>query len=313
MAQDRYGHCTAFGGLPARTFEPDDEVPADVSAFAWRVEAVDHDASHEVFAGKLDALAARGGDRVRALVLGAWGFSDGNAFPLDAVLDVAPRLSGLRALYLADLVSEESEISWIEHGDITPVLAAFPALEVLRVRGGTGLGLDPFRHTALRELAFETGGLPSGVVTAVGDSDLPALRHLELWLGVEEYGGDSTVDDLDEVLDGGGLPALRVLGLCNSPRSDAIAATVVGAPVTARLTELDLSLGTLGDEGAEALIAGRAALSHLRRLDLHHHYVSPEVGARLVAALPGVEIDLSERQRPRAWERTDRRYTAVSE
>jgi hypothetical protein len=311
MAVDGYGHAESFGGLPTRDFDPTGELPEDVSAFAWRVEAIDHGASPKVFAAKLAALAERGGDEVRALVLGAWGF--GGAFPLHALLDVAPRLSGLRAVYLADLVPEESEISWIEHGDITPLFAAFPGLEVLRVRGGTGLRLDPFRHDALRALVCESGGLPAGVVTAIGSSVLPALELLELWLGVEDYGGDSTMDDLDGVFEGAGLPALTVLGLCNSPRTDAIAARVVDAPVTARLDVLDLSLGTLGEEGVEALIAGRAALSHLSRLDLHHHFVPAEACARLVDALPGVEVDLSERQRPIAWAAPHSRFTAVSE
>ncbi|GIJ43189.1 hypothetical protein Val02_00750 [Virgisporangium aliadipatigenens] len=306
-----YRHCESFGGLPVRVFAPDDEELGEPSAFAWRVEEAGYPAPVGGFEGKLAALAERGGDAVRSLVLGTWGFADGNAFPLEALLDVAPRLTGLRALFLADLTPEESEISWIEHDDITPLFAAFPALEALRVRGS--VLLSPVAHPALTELAFESGGLPSETVRALGDCDLPALRHLELWLGVPEYGGDTEVDDLAGVLEGGLLPALENLGLCNSPVSDALAAAAVDAPITAQLDVLDLSLGTLGDTGAEALIAGRAKLAHLQRLDLHHHWITPEARARLVAALPGVEVDLSEFIRPGLYERKDRRYTAVSE
>ena len=41
----------------------------------------------------------------------------------------------------------------------------------------------------------------------------------------------------------------------------------------ARLKTLDLSMGVLSDVGAEALLAGQP-LTHLRRLDLHHHFLS---------------------------------------
>lgn len=50
------------------------------------------------------------------------------------------------------------------------------------------------------------------------------------------------------------------------------------------LTELDLSMGTLGDEGAAALLAGRP-LPHLSRLDLHHHYLSGVADSRKIDRL----------------------------
>ncbi|MEU8760445.1 leucine-rich repeat domain-containing protein, partial [Streptomyces sp. NPDC048659] len=93
--------------------------------------------------------------------------------------------------------------------------------------------------------------------------------------------------------------ALRSLGLRNSHIQDAVAAAVAGAPVVARLEELDLSMGVLGDQGAEALLAGQP-LTHLRRLGLSHHYISPEVAERLTAALAphGVVVDLDDAQTP---------------
>ncbi|MDW5330698.1 leucine-rich repeat domain-containing protein, partial [Plantactinospora sp. KLBMP9567] len=80
-------------------------------------------------------------------------------------------------------------------------------------------------------------------------------------------------------------------------------------PVVARLRELDLSLGILSDEGAAALLAGQP-LTHLRRLDLHHHYIGAELADRLVAALPGVEVELTEAALPDGY---GDRYVAVGE
>nr|BFE77740.1 hypothetical protein GCM10020093_003410 [Planobispora longispora] len=146
--------------------------------------------------------------------------------------------------------------------------------------------LRPVRHESLRVLRFESGGLPGHVVRATGACDLPALEHLEMWLGVERYGGDATAADLEPILSGERLPALRHLGLQDSAMQDEIAAAVATAPVVARLESLALSMGVLTDEGAEALLSGQP-LTHLKRLDLHHHFLSDAMTERVRAALPG--------------------------
>ncbi|GIJ56568.1 hypothetical protein [Virgisporangium aurantiacum] len=200
-------------------------------------------------------------------------------------------------------------MSWIKVGAVHRLLDAYPRLRVLRVRGSMDtLSFAPVRHAAVRELAFETGGLGRGILAGVVASDLPALEHLELWLGVDRYGGDITVDDLAPLLGGATFPGLRRLGLRNAEFADRLAAAVAAAPVVAGLTEVDLSLGMLGDEGAAALLAGQP-LTHLRRLDLHHHFLSAAMADRLVAELPGVDVDVSDRQSAEEWGR----FTAVSE
>ncbi|WP_308212416.1 hypothetical protein [Actinomadura madurae] len=143
---------------------------------------------------------------------------------------------------------------------------------------------------------------------AVGASDLSNLEHLDLWLGEDGYGGDSTVADLAPLLSGERLPALRHLGLEDSEIEDEIAAAVAGAPVVARLESLSLAMGILTDQGAEALLSGQP-LTHLRRLDLHHHFLSDAMMERVRAALPGVEIDLDHQE----TNDTDWHYIAVSE
>ncbi|MFC6680091.1 STM4015 family protein [Nonomuraea ferruginea] len=187
-------------------------------------------------------------------------------------------------------------------------MEAYPRLTRLEVRGGSGLGLSPVRHQALRILRVETGGLPGEMTRAIAASDLPALEHLELWLGEENYGGDTAVSDLAPILSGERLPALRHLGLQDSEIQDEIAAAVATAPVVARLESLGLSMGALTDAGAESLLTGQP-LTHLRALDLHHHYLTASMMRRVADALPGVRVDLSEQETPEE----DWRYIAVSE
>ncbi|MEV4628502.1 STM4015 family protein [Micromonospora sp. NPDC049523] len=288
-------HLTEFAGRPVVVFDPEEELPADPGAVAWRLTA-EYDTSGEDFAGLVEQFLGKVEPAsVQALIVGQWGSAYEEKAPVELLVGLAARLTGLRALFLGEMTFEECEISWIQQTDVTPLLVAYPELETLRVRGADGLVVTPTRHEALRELAFESGGLPAAVVRAVGECDLPGLTHLELWLGTDNYGGDATVEDLAPILAGTRLPALTYLGLRDAEIADPVAAALAGAPVVARLQTLDLSLGILSDTGAAALLAGQP-LTHLRRLDLHHHFVSEDMAARLVAELPGVEVDLSDVQ-----------------
>ncbi|MFB4317954.1 STM4015 family protein [Actinomadura sp. 21ATH] len=256
---------------------------------AWRIRTYhDGPSFDDVFAAFFEQVDAA---QVTHLVIGFYNSRDAPGAPVDRLVDAAGRLPRLRALFLGDIVSEEEEISWIRQGDITPLFAAFPGLGRLDVRGGPGLALRPVAHESLRMLRLESGGLPGRVVRAVHESDLPALEHLDLWLGSPAYGGDARIEDLQPILNGARFPALRHLGLEDSEIQDEIAQAVAGAPVVARLESLSLALGVLTDTGAEALLSGQP-LTHLDLLDLRHHFLSDAMMDRLEDALPGTEVDL---------------------
>ncbi len=315
---------TTLHGLPVYDFPVEGEEAGPLPAageVAWKLSRyqllTDGESFETCWNRFLDTVDL---SQVRALVLGsgAYGSEDDGDDPAetaDRLVAAAGRLSGLEALYLADVSCEEAELSWIVQGDVTPILAAYPRLRELGVRGsgggfdgGPGLRLTPLRHEHLRILRLENGGLPGEVARAVAASDLPALRHLDLWLGTDYYGCTTTLADLAPILDGDRLPALRHLGLRNSEIQDEIAAALAGAPVVARLASLHLGLGTLSDAGAEALLSGQP-LTHLEELDLRHHFLSEPMMRRLREVLEpsGVKVDLEER------EQSTNRYVAVGE
>ncbi|MFC7241970.1 STM4015 family protein [Catellatospora aurea] len=302
-------HITTFAGLPVAEY-PADLGKASRAGSAWRLEDPDYDHTGQ-FEERLEALAAQDwANQVTALVIGNWGGAYDTAPPIGLLAATLPRFTRLRALFLGEITFDECEISWIQQADITPLLEALPKLEMLTVRGATGLGLKPVRHTGLREFTIESGGLPADVVRAVAECDLPALTHLELWLGTDNYGGDADVDDLAPILAGTRLPALTSLALRDAEIADLVAVALAGAPVVARLRKLDLSLGMLSDTGAAALLAGQP-LTHLDKLDLHHHFIGAAVLERLTAELgeAGVTLDVSEGSDAGR----DDRYIAVSE
>ncbi|MEW2076236.1 STM4015 family protein [Streptomyces sp. NPDC013433] len=313
-------HLKELYGLPAFTFPGRGESAKlpEPDAVAWRIAAGvygDEEGWVETFDRFCSAVDTT---RVRALIVGIWedAYDSGPSDVIEALVAARDRLPALRAVFLGDIESEECEISWITQTDVTPLLAGFPALEELGVRGGQELEFPAVRHDALRKLVMETGGLPVGVVRGVAASELPALEHLDLWLGTSWYGADSEAADLAPILSGARLPRLRHLALRNSEIQDEVAAAVASAPVVARLEVLDLSMGTFGDEGATALLGGQP-LTHLEKLDLHHNYLSEPLRQRIRETLEpaGVELDLDKDDAD--WDKDDdgtvHRYVSVGE
>ncbi|MDI2131553.1 STM4015 family protein [Yinghuangia seranimata] len=320
-------HLTEFGGLPVVRFADDgpeahDSTPAGSVAWKlgldawWRERGparTPADAFREQFARFADTVDTAG---VTALVIGVWGEpGESSGTAVDCLERYADRFPGLRAVFLGDVVPDECEISWLDQAAFTLVLQAFPLLEELGVRGGGGYRPVPLTHERLRWLTFESGNLSGRVVRCVAESAFPALEHLEIWCGDADYGADVEPGDVDRLVDtlGRGAPDLGSLGLRNCGFTDHVAAVLAAAPVTARLHTLDLSLGTLGDVGAEALLAGQP-LTRLRRLDLHHHYLSRAMARRVLDTLvpAGVSVDVTQGRLRENAERFER-YVAVAE
>jgi hypothetical protein len=273
-------HLEEFGGLPVVGFSrhPDAPLPVVDGKAAFRIDCY-YDDEYSDWGGDwiefIDIwerfLAKADTTRVTALTIGMWDEStDPRAhYPVAEVLaDSAGRLPALRSLFVGDICPEGSDVAYISHGDLTPML---------------------------HRLVYQSGGLPAETIRAVGECDLPALQHLEFYFGSPRYGGNATPADVDWLLGGRHFPNLTHLGLRDSELQDEIAAAVAIAPIVSRLKTLDLSLGTLGDEGAAALLAGQP-LTHLAKLDLSCHYLSDEMQQRLSTAWPGVEVDLSDPQ-----------------
>lgn len=311
-------HLSELGGLPAFDFPGPKDTRAlpEPGAVAWRISVDTYDAEEEwdqAFARFTGSVDTR---QVRALIVGGWSeaYETSSSGIVGALAGAASEFPALRALFVGDITFEECEVSWINQSDVGPLLRAYPALEEFGVRGGEGLVFPPVRHEALRVLRVETGGLPREVVRGVAASELPALTELDLWLGTPEYGGDAEAGDLEPFLTGERLPSLRRLALRNSEIQNEVAAALATAPVVERLEVLDLSMGILDDGGVEALLAGRP-LTHLTKLDLHHHYISEPVRERLCAALAphGVEVDLGDVQSPDKDDEAEYRYIAVAE
>ncbi len=310
---NNYEWVRQFAGLPVVSYEPG--MPLDDpahTAYALRV-AYDEQVS---WSEKLSALLAQeGSDQIAGLVVGTWanqfvGHTNGSEGVVAELAAVRDQLPTLKALFLGDIVQEECEISWLRQSDVSPLLLAYPWLEHFCVRGAEDLSFGEIRHPSLRSLVVQCGGLPRAVLAEIANADLPVLEHLELWLGEENYGWDGSVGDLAPILDGSRFPGLRYLGLRDSEIADQIAVAVAQAPILERLEVLDLSLGTLGDDGALALLKS-PGIRGLTKLDIHRHYCSKAMVAQLRQL--GIAVDASGREEPDSSGDEELRYVAVGE
>ena len=289
----------SFAGLPIAEYVPGE--PLARSNVAYRVFKF-LDEFYGERKRKVDTrdfyehlFQSEGIENVSAFVFGYWGLEG----PYTASVIVEPlvrnaaSMPGLRALFLGDIIDEDCQAPWIEMDDISSIWKAFPQLETLWLRGSDGLSFGRFEHHNLRELVIQCCGLSRDNIQQILNANLPNLEHLELWLGISDFGGDSDVNDFTTLFSGALFPNLKYLGLCNADDTDSLAQAIADAPILDRIETLDLSNGTLSDVGAEALLRSEK-VKKLNKLDLHFHYLSDEKMQKF-STLP-CEVDTNEQQ-----------------
>lgn len=247
---------------------------------------------------------------VSAITIGSWeeAFDTTPQETLDLLAKESAKLPNLKELFVADMDYEECEISWIQQGNYTGIFEAFPNLEKLHIKGSEGLELGKsFKMEKLTSLTIECGGLPKSVLESILASSLPNLEHLQLYIGVDNYGCDFNIEALKPLFSKTLFPKMSYLGVVDSEFQDDIAIAIANAPVIDQLKTLDLSQGTLGDRGVEALLASEK-IKKLEKLDLHYNFITDDMAKKVKAS--GINIDISDRQ---GDEDEEDRYPAVTE
>ncbi len=182
----------------------------------------------------------------------------------------------------------------------------FPLVETLTVTGG-GIGFDKLSHPQLKNLKLETGGLPAKAVQAVAAADLPQLLKLDLWLGTDDYGGSGNVAMLQPIFCKV-LPQLEILGLKNADFQNEIAKGMTTSTILGRIRSLDMSMGTMTDQGAKDILDHADKFKHLTSLDLSENFISDDLCKQLSTAFGDI-VDTSDQEE----EEDGYLYTSVGE
>lgn len=304
-------HKTSFAGYPLTEWN-DGPLSLSIKAYRLSVDFDDGEPWGEKFSRLVHSPHA---EQIEVLVVGAWwneDFRAQTATLVEALVLYHETLPHLRGLFLADVTFEESEISWINQTDLSPIFLAYPRLEHFGARGTDGLQFGHLQHEALQSFALESGGTPTPIIQQLVGAQLPALVDFELWTGSSGYGWNGTLDNLMPFIRGETFPNLTRLGICNCEIADEVAQALVASPLYDQLQHVDLSRGTLGDDGAKALLS-HPATKRLKSLNVRHHFCSPPIEAQLYGLMgDGVKVMIDTAQDARDWDE-DGRYVAVGE
>jgi predicted DNA-binding WGR domain protein len=186
-----------------------------------------------------------------------------------------------KSIFYGDISLERNECSWTMLGTVGKMLMKYPKIRHFTCRGGDISFDKTFVHHGLRSLTVVTGGLIEATLQEILQAELPYLQHLELFIGDESYGNDCTVESFAPLLSEkeiGIFPSLQYLGLRNNDKADEFCPAIVKSAILKRIRTLDLSSGTLGDEGAKVLLTITQDMApFLELLDIHNHFCSVEI------------------------------------
>lgn len=233
------------------------------------------------------------------LVIGDWGAWERSCQPIiDGIIENKEKFSHIQKVFIGNMDYEACEVSWILQGNYSKLWVAMPQLKELTIKGSNELVLGEICHEELEALTIICGGLPVSVIQSIQNAKLPKLKKLLLFIGVERYGFDGDENTIKELLTQAQFPELTYLGITNSEIQDELTEVVLGSKFMEQITTLDLSNGTLTDKSGALLLEKIPQYPNIRKLDIHHNYLSVNMAKKL-EALP-IEVDASEIEQ--SWE-----------
>ncbi len=231
---------------------------------------------------------------LKEIIIGCWGESYENSVQtiLDELVANKEKVLHIESLYVGDMTYEECEVSWIEQGDYSKLIAALPNLKNLTIKGSNELSLKNLNHENLESLEIICGGLPKEVIQEIAISILPKIKKLNLYLGIDDYGFNGDIEDIKKLLENPYFKNLKYLGLGNSEIQDEIVEVTLNSNIISNLEVLDFSNGTLSDKGAEIIINNIDKLKGLKLLNLSYNFITDEIMEKL-KKMP-IEINVDE-------------------
>lgn len=202
-------------------------------------------------------------------------FDDNMAGILNSFSD--KKLQAMNKVHLGNFkYPEENEISWVSVGNVNKVFELFPNLRNLHLTG-SAIELGVISHPKLKRLKLETGALSADAINSVMKAELPEMEDLEIWFGDEYYGAEGDNSLLTPLYTERLFPKLKKLRLKNSEFPNDIVKSLLNSELLTKIQLLDLSLGTMTDEGAQVLIEHKENFQHLDHINLRENFISDEI------------------------------------
>ena len=231
---------------------------------------------------------------VTELIIGDWGISytESSQPIIDDIVANADKFSHVEKLFIGDMDYEECEVSWIIQGNYGKLWAALPNLKELTIKGSTDLDLGEICHENLEALTIICGGLPQYIIEQIENARTPKLKKLLLYIGSDNYGFDGDSKTIEKLLENADFPELEYLGIVDSEIQDELAKVVLESKFMSQIHTLDLSCGTLSDEGAQEILEKLPQYPNVKTLDVHYHFMSQNMVKKLGEL--SISVDASE-------------------
>ena len=270
---------------------------AEETAREMKVEAKKYTLSYDEYENNVNLLDKILKDKhlseYKQITIGCWDYEGGDCSALlQGMIENKEKFAQIEGLFWGDIEQEEQEISWIEQADISPLLDAMPKLKDLKIKGTNNLRLGKTSRPELRSLEIISGGLPTEVVEDILGSDFPNLEKLILYVGVEDYGFEADIEIFRPLFSKERFPKLTYLGIVNSEEQDKIVEMFLESDILPQLETMDVSAGTLKDEGAQLLLDNMDKIAHLKFINMRYNYLSKDMKKQL-QNLP-MKIDIAE-------------------
>ena len=134
-------HATDWLGLPVKLFDAElsEKGVSDYANTIYRL-ALDWNADPDFVTLFSRFVSNPASAQTPAIIIGQFHGDDPSQSSEEVVqqlIAAKAKLPNLRGIFIGDIISEENEISWIIQTDVSPLLAAYPQLEHLRLRGAS--------------------------------------------------------------------------------------------------------------------------------------------------------------------------------
>lgn len=233
---------------------------------------------------------------IKQLTIGCWSHQWEDCRTLvDGMVANKEKFAHIERLFWGDIDREESEISWIEQTDLSPLLDAMPKLTDLKIKGTNKLSIGQKPRHKWKSLEIISGGLPSHLIEDIIKSEMPNLEKLLLYVGVDDYGYDGTIEQFKPFFSKKRYPKLTYLGITNAVEQDKVVQMFLESDILPQLETIDISAGVLTDKAAQLLLDNIDKIKHLTFIDMEYNYLTAEMQKKL-SGLP-VKVNVSDAQK----------------
>lgn len=282
-------------GYQISTMEEMQSTKEESRRFGYSYDQWDEGKTHEDLCNSI--INYKGFQNLKHITIANWlePFDEDCQDFVDFILANKEKFAHIESYTFGDMDYEECEISWIMQANYEKFWS-LPNLKHIQIQGSQQLTLGNIVSDSLKSIEIRCGGLPADVLLSIEKAKTPNLEKLNLYLGIEEYGFDCTLENIVSMLSNSDFPHLTYLGLCNNEMAPEITQAILDSKYAGQIKTLDISKSVFRDNSAQLILDQVNKLPNLELLDLEYHFMSKEMMKKL-EELP-FKVNTKDRQEP---------------